>query len=65
MSYKKENIRSIGDLISHGGGRILTPIFHGSQFPVKVRVTSEEFEKVRGNRKKMIDLAIKKLNSPL
>ena len=63
MSYKKENIRSIGELRSHKGGRNLTPVFHGNQFPVKVYVSPEEFEKVRGNIEAMKELAIKKLNS--
>ncbi len=65
MSYKKENIYSIGELRTQKGGRNLTPIFRGSIFPVMVYVSPEEFKEVQGDEDKMKDLAIKKLNSPL
>jgi len=61
MSYTKSNIVSIGELQSHKGGRNLTPVFKGNQFPVLVYVTPDEFEKVRGNKEAMKDLAIQKL----
>ena len=60
--YKKSDIRSIGELISYKGERNLTPVFVGSQFPILVHVTNSQFEKVRGNKELMKDLAIKKLN---
>lgn len=64
--YKKSDIISIAELNSHKGGRNLTPIFRGirgSIFPVFVYVTKLEFEKVRGNKDAMKDLAIEKLNN--
>jgi len=60
--YKTSQIRSIGELISHKGGRNLTPIFNRSQLPVLVYVTKSEFEKVRFNKELMKELAVKKLN---
>jgi len=64
MEFKKENIRSIGELRSEKGGRDLTPVFKGEMFPVFVHVTAEEFEGVRGNDESIKDLAIQKINSP-
>lgn len=65
MSYKKENISSIRELMCADGGRNLTPVFKGNMFPVMVKITAEEFKGVQGNEELMKDLAIKKLNSPL
>lgn len=62
MSYKKENICSIGELNCTDGGRNLTPVFKGSMFPVMVNITAEEFKEVQGDKELMKDLAIKKLN---
>ncbi len=64
MDFKKEKITSIGELVSQRGGRNLTPVFEGTQFPTLVYVTKEEFETVRGNKEAMKDLAILKLNTP-
>ncbi len=61
-NYKKSEIRSIGELVAHDGGRNLTPVFKGGMFPILVKVTKTEFEKVRGDIDAMKDLAIKKLN---
>ena len=60
--YEKSQIRSIGDLISHKGGRNLTPIFNENQLPILVHVTKSEFEKVRGDKELMKEFAINKLN---
>jgi hypothetical protein len=60
--YKKSQIRSIGELISHTGERILTPIFIGSMFPIFIKITNFEFEKIKGNKELMKDLSIEKLN---
>lgn len=60
--YKKSDITSIGELNTFKGGKNLTPIFKGSQFPIFVYVSREEFESVRGDKEAMKDLAIKKLN---
>lgn len=61
--YKKENIQSIRELMAEDGGRNLTPIFKGSQYPVFVHVSRSEYVQVRGDTEKMKDLAIAKLNS--
>jgi len=63
MELKKENITSIGELACHDGGRRLTPVFNGEVFPKFVYITNEEFQVVRGDKDKMKDLAIKKLNT--
>lgn len=60
--YQKDNITSIAELVCKGG-RNLTPIFKGSQFPVLVFVTDAEFKKVKGDNNAMKDLAILKLNN--
>ena len=61
--YKKSDIRSIGELRTPDGGRKLTPVFKGYIMPIFVKITKEEFEKVRGDVEKMKDLAIEKLNA--
>ena len=60
--YNKSDIRSIGELMCCEGGRYLTPVFGNMQQPLSVHVTSEEFNKVRGNKEATKDLAIEKLN---
>jgi hypothetical protein len=55
---KTSDIISIGELVSHKGGRNLTPIFKGNSFPVLVYVTKSEFEKVRGNKDLMKNIPI-------
>lgn len=55
-------ITSIGELASHKGGKNLTPIFKGNVYPLFVHVTQGEFEKVRGNKELMKELAIEKIN---
>lgn len=62
MTYKKEDITSIGELNTQKGGKHLTPIFKGSQFPIFVYVTKAEFEATGGIKELMIDLAISKIN---
>lgn len=63
MNYKKENITSIGELMTTDGGRNLTPVFEGNGFPTLVKISKEEFKVVRGNVDAMKDLAILKLNN--
>ena len=46
MNYKKSNITSISELATADGGRKSTPIFKGNMFPIFVKVTKEEFEKL-------------------
>lgn len=64
MLYKKEDINSIGELMTTDGGRNLTPVFEGgSQHGVLVKISKEEFNLVRGDKEAMKDLAILKLNN--
>ena len=64
MNYKKENITSIGELMTTDGGRNLTPVFEGGNgFGIQVKISKEEFKVVRGNVDAMKDLAILKLNN--
>ncbi len=58
---KANEITSIGVLVSHKGGKNLTPIFKGSQFPIFVYVTNNEFDTVKDNKKLMKKLVIKKI----
>jgi len=61
-AFKKEDIHSIGELISEDGGRILTPTFEGGATVQKVKITGAQFQSVRGDKEKMKDLAIEILN---
>lgn len=55
-------IRSISELHTADGGRNLTPVFEGGQFPVVVHVTGDEFKTVKGDKEAMKRLAVIKLS---
>ena len=57
----KNQIRSIGVLNGVNNTMILTPVFEGNMHASKVRVTKEEYEKVKDNKELMKELAINKL----
>lgn len=60
--YKSENVRSIGELYTFGG-RNLTVVFEHQSHPVFVFIPELEFKEIAGNKLKMIEYAIQKLNN--
>jgi hypothetical protein len=61
-TYREEEIRSIGELVSCDG-RTLTPVFRGFTHPLFVSVSEDEFQSTAGDAGKMKSLAVSKLNS--
>lgn len=55
-------IISIGVLNGINNTYILTPVFKGCVHPVKIRITSKEFKKVKNSIDLMKNLAINKLS---
>lgn len=63
MAYTISDITSIGWLSAVDHRVNLTPCFNHSAFPVLVNVSYEEYKATDGDREKMKQLAIEKLNN--
>ncbi len=62
-SVDSSKISSIGWLHSHDGRINLTPIISGEKFPTIVNVSKDEFNATQGEKGKMIELALDKLQN--
>lgn len=61
--YKTSQIRSIGWLYNTPGMITLTPCFDGCCLPLKVQISSPEFEALGGDRERMKQKAVDVLNN--
>ncbi len=61
MEFSVKNIRSIGVLNSINNTFILTPVFKHHMHPVKVRISKDEYNRVRGNDDSMKTMVVSKL----
>ena len=61
--FEKSNFRSIGILDNQDGSKTLTPVFNGNTFPIKVKVTLQEFILTGNDPESMKELACEKLNA--
>lgn len=59
---KSDKIRSIGVLNNSDGSYTLTPVLEGNSMPNRIKISKEEYETVKGDKSKMINLASNKLN---